>query len=622
MKHFITLVLAFISAGTSIGQHLPGRWQVGLQAGTFHYLGDLNYQGQPDWAAYRSFDANESPWALRAHLGRRLSPAWTWYLAGEYGYLLGADRARTWNGDIRSENPNLARALNVRTEIMSLQTGLRYHLANDQWLDLDAGWDPYMEIGVGAIQFTPFGDLLDGEGNIYHYWADGSIRDRAETAPNASESQIVERDRSYETRLSDLNTNTEVDYPRQTLIIPLGIGIRRRLGPGIWLNGNLRWQYTFSDYLDDASGAYPKGSDIPLENFAINPGGISTNSQERGNPDTKDSYLFVGMGIEWELGKMGKRFEGLPIYTGFTALPEQTLPMEHSLHDTVVLASLPEISPETDISNSAATETEVPSSTPVPDTTIYIIPDLQIELPKSDTISQIPLPIVEQSRESLSATNPLNTGNIQTIEVPLSRDSADSISLEEFPMTAIKIIPQEEPVTLPQKTEDIPQTPLSAGSRQQTNGMADSLTRLRMELLQLQVQQERIQRERVEADQAKLQVQNDSMKSILAAIEARQTAYNVNEAITRARQEQTYEADRAIDEILEKTEVPDMPVSATQVDTLPISTGQTDSLNHTSSTSDSLTVPQDSISKIPEKIRIQVGQTPPAANNPGTPPIG
>ena len=52
---------------------------------------------------------------------------------------------------------------------------------------------PFVSIGIEANNFNSKADLKDKNGNIYHYWSDGTIRNLPETAPNAATSMILDR---------------------------------------------------------------------------------------------------------------------------------------------------------------------------------------------------------------------------------------------------------------------------------------------------------------------------------------------------------------------------------------------------------------------------------------------
>jgi hypothetical protein len=103
-------------------------------------------------------------------------------------------------------------------------------------------------------------------------------------------------------------------YNRVQLSIPMGIGFNVRVAPKMNVGFEFGFRKTFTDHLDDVSGAYP---DIDLLQ-EINPMGaaLSFRAPElvdyaienpegdlRGTPETKDMYFFGGMTISILLKK-------------------------------------------------------------------------------------------------------------------------------------------------------------------------------------------------------------------------------------------------------------------------------------------------------------------------------
>ncbi|MFB6306357.1 MAG: hypothetical protein ABEH43_05120, partial [Flavobacteriales bacterium] len=83
---------------------------------------------------------------------------------------------------------------------------------------------PFILTGIEAFEFLSKGDLYDSEGNKYHYWSDGSIKDLPEDHPNAEQAKDLKRDYTYETDLRDQNLDGFGDYSESSFAIPLGIG--------------------------------------------------------------------------------------------------------------------------------------------------------------------------------------------------------------------------------------------------------------------------------------------------------------------------------------------------------------------------------------------------------------
>ncbi len=88
-------------------------------------------------------------------------------------------------------------------------------------------------------------------------------------------------------------------YSSFTPIAPVGFGVRFGFGE-LWRIGfEATYVKTFTDYLDDVSGVYIDPSILKSEaaKYLSNPASQNSNwfapGQSRGNPNTKDSYLFL-----------------------------------------------------------------------------------------------------------------------------------------------------------------------------------------------------------------------------------------------------------------------------------------------------------------------------------------
>ncbi|MDQ3071687.1 MAG: DUF6089 family protein [Bacteroidota bacterium] len=93
-------------------------------------------------------------------------------------------------------------------------------------------------------------------------------------------------------------------YTLYQLAIPIGAGMKFRIAERWNILVNTGFRTTFTDYLDDVSGTYVSGDSLsPLgERLADRSGEISGSNigregHQRGNPDTKDWYIFGGVTI-------------------------------------------------------------------------------------------------------------------------------------------------------------------------------------------------------------------------------------------------------------------------------------------------------------------------------------
>ena len=101
-----------------------------------------------------------------------------------------------------------------------------------------------------------------------------------------------------------------VSYARFTPVIPIGAGIRFKVGPFLNLSFEGGYRKTFTDYLDDVSTVYHAASEYsdPLSYALADRGAELTPpyrvhgaGEVRGNPKTKDAYLLFNAKIEYYL---------------------------------------------------------------------------------------------------------------------------------------------------------------------------------------------------------------------------------------------------------------------------------------------------------------------------------
>lgn len=101
-----------------------------------------------------------------------------------------------------------------------------------------------------------------------------------------------------------------VNYSRVTPVIPMGLGIRLKVGPFMNLSFEGGWRKTFTDYLDDVSTVYVAQSSFsdPIAAALSQRGGELTPpygpvaaGSIRGNSKSMDSYMLFNAKIEYYL---------------------------------------------------------------------------------------------------------------------------------------------------------------------------------------------------------------------------------------------------------------------------------------------------------------------------------
>jgi hypothetical protein len=150
-------------------------------------------------------------------------------------------------GKLSNDENSSIRNLNFQSEIFQGELTLVGHFDNDLIFKRDMIFAPYLFAGIGYLKFNPHGDLTDANGKTYYYWEDGSIKDIDEAAPNYFMAQEIQRDYTYETKLTDLNTA----YKRSSLVFPLGLGCKYKIHYNVDINLACTYYLTTTDWIDN-----------------------------------------------------------------------------------------------------------------------------------------------------------------------------------------------------------------------------------------------------------------------------------------------------------------------------------------------------------------------------------
>ncbi len=146
---------------------------------------------------------------------------------------------------------DLSRNLNFRTSLTSIGANVEYRFGNI--IDKDALIRPYFSLGAGILNFNAKGDLVDGDGQTYYYWTDGSIRDAPQIS--AAVSLPLYRDYTYETdlRLLEQEEYGLGDYSQIALSFPISLGAHFRISDRAFFSLGVSYYYALTDVLDNVA---------------------------------------------------------------------------------------------------------------------------------------------------------------------------------------------------------------------------------------------------------------------------------------------------------------------------------------------------------------------------------
>jgi hypothetical protein len=243
---------------TRPGSGLP---EFSVAPGVFKFIGDIGYNKANEPLLGKSGFQVELQFRIRSGLS----------VSGMFlsGQLEGDDRTR-------------AGALNFRTTLFAEGIMFRYDFINRK--QASQVLIPYLNAGIEYVFFKTYSDLLDANGNEYHYWTDGSIRNLAQSDTGADNAVRLFRDHDFETNVRDANPDGLGKYRQSSWAIPIGAGVRFVISPRVSMQLGSVLHLVNSDLLD---GMSEKG-----------------NGQRKGNP-SDDKFLFTSAAFRYDFSVAG-----------------------------------------------------------------------------------------------------------------------------------------------------------------------------------------------------------------------------------------------------------------------------------------------------------------------------
>lgn len=230
---------------------------IGANVGTLSYMGNL--QGSKGSSVFTYW-----------------RPAYGVYLEKKIGSFVGITANGTFGSVSKSQlDDNVFH--NFETKVTNFDLNLLLDFDNGKIVNENSVFSPFISIGFGYLMFDPKGDLFDANGNFYHHWSDGTLRDIPENLPGSDTSSVfLTRDYNYESAIKDSTNN----YSKTAFTIPLRFGLKFKLSPHLHARVTASYILTTTEYLDNLGGG---GSDKMFQtsfglqyNFA---GASSTNDK-------------------------------------------------------------------------------------------------------------------------------------------------------------------------------------------------------------------------------------------------------------------------------------------------------------------------------------------------------
>jgi hypothetical protein len=204
---------------------------IGLGAGVFNYIGEVNNNGRTNPLI--------NNYGFQASVIKNFSPSFGLRFDVAYGKISARERS-------------LENNRNFSTDIISFNVNATYNFAGI--LPPKRFLNPYISVGIGAINFDAKGDLKDENGILYNYWRDGTLRGTPEPVegPNALGSpDPLRADYVYETDLRKANLDSLGDYTQFAVTIPITLGLHFKVSPRSAIRLSSTFSYAFTDLIDN-----------------------------------------------------------------------------------------------------------------------------------------------------------------------------------------------------------------------------------------------------------------------------------------------------------------------------------------------------------------------------------
>ena len=269
-KYILSVVFVSCLTALSFGQKgMDSSREFGLVFGTGYYIGDLN----PD----KHFGGDLK---LGAGLMYRENFNKRWSVKGQFFY------GRIGASDARAEDPWMVnRNLSFRNEILEGAVQAELNYVDYQIANKRAKFSPYLFLGIALYSHKPQAEF-DGK------WFD--------LQPLGTEGQGT--------------TEGGEAYALNGLAFPFGVGFKFNLFSTLALSGEWGMRKTYTDYLDDVSGAYVSPIVLATESGQLSaalsdrslsvPDGLTSNDGlARGDAGRNDWYSFATLTLSIRLGK-------------------------------------------------------------------------------------------------------------------------------------------------------------------------------------------------------------------------------------------------------------------------------------------------------------------------------
>lgn len=235
--------------------------EVGASAGLSYYMGDINPR--------KPFNNSSIGFGMLVRYYE--NTRWAFRLTYSYLQLKGSD-------DVSGYRPE--RGLSFKTNVHDVAAIAEFNFWDYFTGSKRNNLSPYLFGGISAFYFNPKADDGTELCNMY-------------------------TDVDYEGTMPAMG---EDKYSKFALSIPFGVGVKYSLGPKLGVAFEWRWDYTFTDWIDDCHAYYPKYN--PGDNYVqySDPTGFAADANgandkeyiQRGNKSDNDWFGYLNVSVVYK----------------------------------------------------------------------------------------------------------------------------------------------------------------------------------------------------------------------------------------------------------------------------------------------------------------------------------
>ena len=210
---------------------------IGIGIGNIKFFGDVKdvYNSNPIMGNT----------AVSLSISRDLNDFLAVHLNAVYGTLSGNERTATRNLNFRTKMLNGGLFLSYNFYHLLAKPDLLIPYRDQRRLI------PMIAVGLSAFNFQSKADMYDANGQKYHYWSDGSIRNKEESPQNEYSSLVLQRDYTYETDLRELDLDGLGKYSKTAFAVPIDLSLEYNIHKRAVIKLGATYYWVWNDKIDN-----------------------------------------------------------------------------------------------------------------------------------------------------------------------------------------------------------------------------------------------------------------------------------------------------------------------------------------------------------------------------------